>query len=107
MQEKELKERFSEICEILEIMNNKNDIYDFLRDLLSKNEILEFSNRFKVAKMLENKISYINIEKKTSMSSTTIARISKFLNWENKWYKNAIKLLKSISERHYEGHRLW
>jgi uncharacterized protein YerC len=27
------------------------------------------------------------------MSSTTIARISKFLKWENNGYKNAIKML--------------
>jgi TrpR-related protein YerC/YecD len=80
MQEKELKEQFSEICEILATMNNKNEIYSFLRDLLSQNEIIEFSNRFEVAKMLDDKISYLKIEGKTGMSSTTIARISKFLN---------------------------
>lgn len=107
MQEKELEEQFSEICEILATINNRNDIYSFLRDLLSKNEILEFSNRFEVAKMLDDKISYVNIEGKTGMSSTTIARISKFLNWENKWYKNAIELLKAISKRHHEGHHSW
>ncbi len=107
MQEKELKKQFSEICEVLTSMDKKADIYNFLRDLLSKNEIAEFSNRFEVAKMLDEKISYINIEGKTRVSSTTIARISKFLNWENKWYKNAIELLKSISKIHHEGHHSW
>jgi hypothetical protein len=38
------------------------------------------------------------------MSSTTIARISKFLKGNNKWYKNAISILKSISNKHHEGH---
>jgi uncharacterized protein YerC len=33
------------------------------------------------------------------MSSTTIARISKFLNWENLWYKNAIELLKNNQKK--------
>ncbi|MBT3729563.1 hypothetical protein HOF65_06110 [bacterium] len=41
--------------------------------------MIEFSRRFEVAKMLDEKISYSLIEEKTNMSSTTIARISKFL----------------------------
>jgi len=86
-------------------MDNKNDIFDFLRDLLSEKEILEFSNRFQVAQMLENKISYKEIEKQTWTSSTTIARIAKFLNWENKGYKKAIKILKSVSDKHHTAHR--
>lgn len=51
----------------------------FFRDLLTEKEILEFANRWKVAQMLENKVSYINIEKETGMSSTTIARVQKWL----------------------------
>lgn len=103
-QEEELKSRFSEITEILSIMNKKEDIYSFLRDLISSKEILEFSNRFEVAKMLDEKVSYKEIEEKTKMSSTTIARISKFLKWENNGYKNAINILKSVYSKHHEGH---
>lgn len=105
MSELELKNRFNEITEILSIMDDKDEIYNFLRDLLSKNEIIEFSNRFEVAKMLTEKISYVKIEEKTWLSSTTIARISKFLNWENYWYQCAIKKLKSIYNKHHEGHQ--
>lgn len=49
----------------------------FLRDLLTEAEIKEFTNRWKVARMLNKKISYERIEKETKMSSTTIARIQK------------------------------
>jgi uncharacterized protein YerC len=65
MKNTELKKEFKDIITILESMNNKNDIFDFLRDLLSEKEILEFSNRFKIAQMLENKISYKEIERQT------------------------------------------
>lgn len=104
MNEIELKSKFSEITEILSIMNSKEEVYSFLRDLLSPKEIVEFSNRFEVAKMLENKVNYKEIEEKTKMSSTTIARISKFLKWENRGYKNAINILKSVYNKHHEGH---
>lgn len=105
MNEVELKEKFNEITEVLSKINNSDDIYNFLRDLLSSKEIIEFCNRFEVAKMLENKISYKEIEQKTGMSSTTIARISKFLNWENRGYKIAINQLKSVYAKHHEGHK--
>jgi len=105
MKNTELKKEFKDIITILESMNNKNDIFDFLRDLLSEKEILEFSNRFKIAQMLENKISYKEIERQTWTSSTTIARIAKFLNWENKGYKKAIKILKSVSDKHHTAHQ--
>ena len=62
----------------------------FFRDLLTEQEIEEFANRWKVARMLAEKKSYIAIEKETGMSSTTIARISKWLNGKLGGYKLAI-----------------
>jgi len=93
-----------DISTVLSKIDNKKEIFNFLRDLLTENEILEFSRRFEVAKMLEARVSYNKIEEKTSMSSTTIARISKFLKWDNIGYKNAIFLIKAISDKHHRGH---
>lgn len=52
----------------------------FLRDLLTQSEIDEFSNRWQAAKMLNDNIPYTKIIKETGLSSTTVARISKWLN---------------------------
>lgn len=104
MNKKELTDILDNITTYLSILDDKKAIYNFLRDLLSEKEIVEFSRRFEVAQMLEDKFSYSKIEQKTWMSSTTIARISKYLNWENNWYKNAIKKLKSISFENHKGH---
>lgn len=60
-------------------LKNEEECKRFLRDILTKAEIQEFTNRLKVANMLTNKVSYKKIEKETGMSSTTIARISKWL----------------------------
>ncbi|HSW96830.1 MAG TPA: YerC/YecD family TrpR-related protein [Candidatus Saccharimonadales bacterium] len=51
----------------------------FLGDLLTPAEVAEFSNRWKVARMLDAKVSYEEIARVSGMSSTTIARISKWL----------------------------
>src|SRR5438105_4097953 len=68
------------LFEAILALENKSECKKFLRDLLTEAEIKEFANRWKVAKMLNLKIDYKTIEKETKMSSTTIARISKWLN---------------------------
>lgn len=50
--------------------------------------------------MLDNKIQYEIIEKETGMSSTTIARISKWLNHGMGGYKFMLKRLKSKTNNH-------
>ena len=60
-------------------LKNEEECRMFLRDLLTEAEIKEFINRLKVAQMLKAQIPYEEISKATRMSSTTIARISKWL----------------------------
>lgn len=62
----------------------------FFRDLLTEAEIIEFGNRWKAAQMLDKNISYTTIRGKTGLSSTTIARISKWLNKGMGGYKLAL-----------------
>ena len=93
MKKNELAYEFDPVLIALSNMDSKEIIFEFMLDLLTEKEILEFSRRFEVAKMLDDGISYARIEKKTSMSSTTIARISKALNSENMGYRNALNII--------------
>lgn len=68
-------------------LKSKNNAKRFLRDLMTEKEIEEFSNRLQAAQMLENDIPYSIIENKTGLSSTTIARVAKWLNGEEGGYK--------------------
>ncbi len=76
----------------------------FLRDLLTESEIKEFINRWKVVRMLHNKIPYEDIEKETGMSSTTIARISKWLNKGMGGYKLMLTRIASNNKPVAENH---
>ncbi len=62
------------------MLKNKNEAKKFFRDLLTKQEIIEFAKRWQTAKMLSAKIPYSQIEKEIGLSSTTVARIAKWLN---------------------------
>lgn len=100
-----LEKSFDDVLTVLVNLNSKKEMFYFFKDLLTEKEILEFSKRLEVAKLLDNKIPYTKIEEKTSMSSKTIARVSKFLNWKNFWYKKALSILKSVSEKHHIDHQ--
>ncbi|MEK7156586.1 MAG: YerC/YecD family TrpR-related protein [Patescibacteria group bacterium] len=65
----------------------------FLRDLLTPEEIEEFSKRFQTAEMLSEKVPYSVIEKKTGLSSTTVARVSLWLNGPEGGYRRVISKL--------------
>ena len=77
-------------CAILRV-KNLNEARNFFRDLLTEKEITEFGQRWKVAKMLEDKISYTKIEKEIGMSSATIARIHRWLKKGMGGYKMLLK----------------
>lgn len=76
-------------------LKNENECKRFLRDLLTEKEIKEFTNRWRVAQMLDKKIPYEEIEKETGMSSTTIARVNKWLTKGKGGYKLMLKKLKN------------
>ena len=67
------------LFEAVLLLKNRTEVKAFLRDLLTEKEILEFSNRWRVARLLNKGISYIEIERQIGMSSTTIARVHKWL----------------------------
>ena len=71
----------------------------FLRDLMTSGEITEFAKRLKTAQMLTEKVPYSLIEKETGFSSTTVARVSKWLAEGQGGYKEIIAKL------HHHSHK--
>lgn len=74
-------------------LETENEAERFLCDLMTEKEIKEFSNRLKAAEMLAEKVSYSLIEKETGLSSTTVARVAKWLNGKSGGYKTIINKL--------------
>ena len=85
------------------ILKDIKEAKSFFRDLLTEQELIEFSNRWRVAQMLYNNTPYSKIEKETGLSSTTIARVSKWLNNGKNGYKSMIE--KSNSHHHNNSFR--
>jgi len=76
-------------------LKTQNEVKRFFRDLLTEPEIIEFGKRWQAAKMLSQKISYSQIEKETGLSSTTVARVAKWLNGKMGGYRLMLQRLNS------------
>ncbi len=68
-----------DLCDAILMLKNKDELKNLLRDLLTPNEIVEFGNRLKSAKMLKNGVHYNAIAEATGLSSRTIARVQHWL----------------------------
>lgn len=88
--------RTPEVDALLEVfahVTNPDDIFKLFEDLLTVREIKDTSQRLDVARMLKAGKSYTAIEQKTGASATTIARVSKALNYGAGGYAVAFEAL--------------
>ena len=60
-------------------LKNAGEVGRFLRDLMTKKEIEEFARRLEAARLLSQDVQYNAIIESTGLSSTTVARMAKWL----------------------------
>ncbi len=75
-------------------LKNLEECYEFFEDACTIKEILDISQRLKVAKMLKNKVNYATISKETGASTATISRVSKCIEYGCGGYEKVIERLK-------------
>ena len=80
-----------DLLKVLLMVEGEEEGKAFFRDLLTSKELHELGLRWKVAQMLDNGDPYTQIEKDTGLSSTTIARISKWLSSGAGGYKRMLE----------------
>ena len=88
--------RTKEVEDLLEVfagLTDPDDVFALLEDLFTVREIKDTSQRLDVARMLRKGSSYAVIEKATGASATTIARVSKALNYGAGGYGLAFDVL--------------
>lgn len=88
--------RTAEVEDLLTVLAGVRDndtAFELLEDLFTIREIRETSQRLAVARMLDAGKPYVAIEEATGASATTIARVSKALNYGAGGYRKALEIL--------------
>ena len=88
-QSQELDELFDGIL----TLKDREDCYRFFEDICTVNEIHSISQRFQVARLLSQKMTYNEIEKLTKASTATISRINKCIVYGADGYKRVLERL--------------
>ena len=70
------------------------ECYEYFEDLCTIKEILDMSQRLDTAILLSEGLSYQKIAEQEAVSSATIGRVSKCLNYGSGGYQKAIERLK-------------
>ncbi len=79
------------LAEAFLAMQTKEEMYSFFEDLCTIAELKAMSQRFEVAAMLTNGVPYADIVEKTGVSTATISRVNRALNYGADGYKTALK----------------
>ena len=69
-----------------------------MEDLCTIKEIIDISQRLEVARLLDQNKNYLEITKQTGVSTATISRVNKCLEYGSGGYKLAIEKLKESED---------
>ena len=71
-----------------------DECYDYFEDLCTIKELLDMAQRLDTAILLADGYSYQKIQENIDISTATIGRVSRCLNYGTGGYRNAIDRLK-------------
>ena len=74
-------------------LESVEECYKFFEDACTVKEILDIAQRLKAAKMLKAGESYITVGNKTGMSTATISRVNKCLEYGDGGYAMVLSRL--------------
>lgn len=75
-------------------LRTEDEAIAFLRDLCTVRELQEFSQRWQVARLLDEGIPYHAIGERTGASSATISRVNQWLRYGRGGYRLVIDRLR-------------
>jgi TrpR-related protein YerC/YecD len=86
-QDRWLSDEITELADALISLRSSDDALRFLRDLCTINELKELGQRWHVARLLDEGVSYHEISVRTGASSATISRVAQWLRYGRDGYR--------------------
>lgn len=87
-------EQLDGLFEAMQKLETREDYYRFFEDISTISEINALAQRFAVAKMLDEEMTYTDIANLTGASTATISRVKRCLNYGADGYQLVLKRLK-------------
>lgn len=84
-------------------LESVEECYLFFEDLCTVKEVLDISQRLRAAAMLTEGANYTEISRETGMSTATISRVNKCLNYGTGGYRTALRRLDEKNKKEDEA----
>ena len=91
-------ESIDRLFEAMLSLKTTEECYDFFEDICTIKELQDMAQRFDVAVLLTEGKNYQKISQEVNVSTATISRVSKCLNYGSGGYKKAIDTIKGNKE---------
>ncbi len=75
-------------------LESVEECYGFFEDVCTINEVQDMAQRFDVAVLLDEGRNYQSISKEVNVSTATISRVSRCLNYGSGGYRRALEKMK-------------
>ncbi len=89
----QLKSAARSLSEALCLLNTPGEVKNFLEDLCTPSEIEAMVDRFRVAQLLNQGMTYREISELTQVSVTTIGRVARFMEMGTGGYRTVLERL--------------
>ena len=86
-------ERADMLAQAFLSLQSEEDCYRLFEDLFTIREVQDLSQRLEVAQLLNKKATYTEIVEKTGVSTATIGRVNRALNYGAGGYQRVLKSL--------------
>lgn len=91
-------ESIDRLFEAILQLQSAEDCYRFFEDVCTINEVQDMAQRFDVARLLDQGMNYQQIAAQVGVSTATISRVSRCLNYGSGGYRDAIARQKEAEE---------
>jgi len=79
-------------------LESREECYRFFEDICTVKELLDLAQRMDVAVLLDQGVNYQTISQQVNVSTATISRVSKCLNYGSGGYRSALDKLQTGEE---------
>ena len=101
-----LKDKHTDdLCDALLTLQTREECYSLFEDLCTISEIKSLAQRFQVAILLEKGHTYSEILNETGVSTATISRVKRCLDYGADGYKTVLSRM-NLSDGHSENGKL-
>ncbi len=94
MSREQIKESLANLYRAITMIENEDEMEAFLTDLCTIKELQDMAQRLSAAKMLKKGENYLNIASEIGISTATISRVSRALNYGTGGYDMVLEKLK-------------